>query len=262
MQKIEESEEILKTIKESKQKVSVNRILEYETENQKRDAYKSLTEQDIELNADYLNWSLVCRLSPIHTFSDNFFIKFHEKIEWDNVLGRHDASEEFILQYEEFIPDHNKFWIVGLKKRSEDFIRHFIPKFGISGFIVHSKLPEALLREHSESIDFEAVIRYQSISRSFIYDFKDKFNENAWTLLSKNFSGWTMDMVEDFKNEIDWPAFLFSNNLKEDVILKYGAYILAGHIKAHQETRVSQKLDENQKIISNYNSYGYGIIGG
>lgn len=167
--------------------------------------YKTLTEEFIRKNADRLNWSTICKVSPVKAIQ-NLVNDYSDEINW-NIISTRILPESFIREHESklswmllmrnsivdiehskqfFVDFGNKInweFIVRGKFLTEEFIEKHQENLDWLKIVEYQRLSEKFIRKHLDKLDFKALAKYQILSQKFITEFSDVL---PWYLISEN----------------------------------------------------------------------------
>ncbi len=78
-------------------------------------------------------------------------------------------------------------------------------------------LPEELIREAADKVDWSCISMFSRLSENFIREFKDKVN---WKCISE-YQKLSEDFIREFKNEVDWGEISSQQKLSEEFIREF-----------------------------------------
>ena len=100
--------------------------------------------------------------------SEDFIIKFQDKIDWITVSRYQKLSEDFIRKFQDKV---NWDYISTYQKLSEDFIREFVFQVNWYNISEYQKLSEDFIREFQYFVNLDNISNNQKLSDDFIKEF-------------------------------------------------------------------------------------------
>lgn len=126
---------------------------------------RKITEELVRKNSQRVIWTHISNNAQIKKFSEQFFIDFENKLNWDILSFSKTLSEDFINKHRDRI---NWVFLLGEKKYSEDFLRRNLDKINWLEVLQKQTLSESFIEEFSNKINWRLLAGYQVLSMPFI----------------------------------------------------------------------------------------------